>query len=91
MGKGRGDLASGIGLGAASRRHVSTCTYVYVWTCLYVHVCMFGHAHRSTTNADWFSPSAKTGLSLGLIRALAPNSDDMGQETLCTSSSVKWG
>lgn len=50
---------------------------------------MYGHArtlaHRSTTNADWFSPSAKTGLPLGLILALAPNSRDMGQGTLRTS------
>lgn len=42
-------------------------------------------ARHSITNADWFSPSAKTDLPLGLILALAPNTHDMGQETLCTS------
>lgn len=53
----------------------------------------YGHARtparHSTTNADWFSPSVKTGLPLGLILTLAPNSRDMGQETLYVF--VKWG
>lgn len=67
--KGRGDLVSGIGLGAMSRR----CIWTRMYACSSQYQC-------------WkFSLNAKTGLPLCLILALAPNSCDVGQETLCMS------